>query len=395
MNSKANASALALAVIVTTMASSDVLASHFRGAALTPSVSADGILTIDSTSFWRQSALASTCNFPHGCTGSSVTVSNGAGLGLNSPSIASQTQDLTDTRRTETTERYSFDISSGGAGLYDISWSGSSWTSGIPNAGFPTASRDYGTTSRIYWDGKTASTPIQFNLNNIQQEVGRNAPYSANLGAVSASGVSLSYAETLSRGISSQPAGYSISSSGNLEITDAGTSAITDNTSNTGADVAFSGEIEGSDGSSIEFAWVFDAVDEVNVPEVENQVINALVGDGISTTVVASDPDDEMLTFDLVNFLGPAAGTGDVSFDPMTQLFQWDSTGFVESQYVASVRATNASGFSDTGTITINLSDDERPVGVPAPGTLLLLATGLLAVCGTSRSREAVKRPRA
>ncbi|MFO7857749.1 MAG: hypothetical protein R6V11_02385 [Ectothiorhodospiraceae bacterium] len=220
MRNKANASALAVAVIVTTMASSDALASHFRGAALTPSVSADGILTIDSSSFWRQDKLATTCFFPHGCTESSTFV-RGGGLTLTSTSstVVSQTQDLTDTRRTETTERYTFDISSGGAGLYDIGWSGSSWTGGIPNA-----RGSYGTTARIFWDGESASTPIQFNLNNIQQEVGRNAPYSANLGAVSASGVSLSYAETLSRGISSQPAGYSISSSGNLEITDAGTS---------------------------------------------------------------------------------------------------------------------------------------------------------------------------
>jgi len=387
MNHRNFVPALVATAVVAAASGGAAEASHFRGAALTPSVSSDGILTIDSTSFWRQQVGTSVCTFPHECVANSFrpTVTGPGGINLSGPdNIASQTQDLTDTRRTEVTEQFTFDISNGGAGVYDISWSGSSWVSGVPNAG-----GGYGTTSSIFWDGQSDNTPILFNLNNIQQEVDRNTDYSDGLGAVPGSGLSLSYAETLADGMSAQPAGYSISSTGEIQITDAGTDAITDNSFNPGADTAFSGEIEASDGSSIEFVWVFDAVDEITVPEVQDQIINALVGDTISTTIVATDPADEDLTLDLVSFVGPGAGIGDVSFNAATGLFEWDSTGFADTQYVASIRATNESGFSDTGTITINLRLDQNGgTPVPAPATLLLFGAGLLSLGGLLRRRQ-------
>ncbi len=376
MNSTFRRTAVALAVASSLGVATSAHSSHFRGAAMTPSVSADGILTIQANSYWRQSPIANVCQFPHDCISSNFSPQvSGPGYSQNGPDvIVSRTQDLTDIRRTEVIETFTFDISAGGAGLYTISWSGFSWVSGVPNAG-----GSYGTTSSIYWDGESANTPILFNLNNVQQEVLRGTEYNSNLGAVAGSGLTLSYEESLSTGMSSQPNGYSISPDGTINITAAGTSLITDNNNNPGADVGFSGEILASDGSSIEFVWVFDGVDDLNVPEVEDQVINALVGDSISTTIVGSDPAGEDLTWDFLSFFGSGVTMGDASFDPDTQLFQWNSTGFGVGQYVASFRATNESGFSDVGTVTINISMDtgQDPTPVPVPGSLLLMGAGL------------------
>lgn len=386
MNMRRTVPTLVATAVMSATFSGSAMATHFRGAALTPSVDADGTLTINATSFWRQSEFASVCSFPHDCIASTASVTGPGGFSTSSESDITQTQDLTDTRRTEVTEQFTFDISNGGAGSYDISWGGSSWVHDLPNA-----SGGYGTTSTISWDGESDSTPILFNLNNIQQEVNRNTDYSDNLGAVAGSGLSLSYAETLSSGMSSQPVGYSVSSTGEIQITDAGTDQILDNpnSNSPGADVAFSGEILADDGSSVEFVWVFDGVDEALSPNVDDQIINALVGDTISTTIVANDPNGEDLIFDLQNFVGPGAGIGDVSFDPATGLFEWDSTGFEDTQYVASIRATNESGLTDTGTITINLSLDQGDgTPVPAPATLLLFGAGLLTLGGMVGRRQ-------
>jgi len=371
MNSQFKRTAVAASLGVAASAQ----ASLFRGAALTPSVSADGIVTIQSTGFWRQQIGTNVCSFPHAYIAGSTSITGPGGNFTGTRNIVNQTQDLTDVRRTEISETFTFDISAGGAGLYNITWSSCCWVPGVPNT-----SGSYSTTSSIYWDGESASTPILFNLNNIQQEVLRGTAYSSSLGAVAGAGLSLSYDETITGGVNFQPAGYSISPDGTIHLTAAGTSAISDNNFNPGADVGYSGAIQASDGSSIEFVWVFDAVDDLNVPEVEDQVINALVGDSISTTIVGSDPADEALTWDFLSFFGSGVTTGDASFDPDTQLFQWDSTGFGVGQYVASFRATNESGFSDVGTVTINigmLNGVPDPTPVPVPGSLLLMGAGL------------------
>jgi len=65
-------------------------ASHFRGAALVPSVDANGLLTVDAKSFWRRDQNALPGNFPH----SGVGTINVAGVG--STVDISISQDISD-----------------------------------------------------------------------------------------------------------------------------------------------------------------------------------------------------------------------------------------------------------------------------------------------------------
>jgi hypothetical protein len=343
-------------------------ASHFRGAALVPSVDANGLLTVDAKSFWRRDQNALPGSFPHSGVGT-ISISGGVGS-IGDISIS---QDISDVRRAEINEV--FEVQLPGAGTYTISWSSGSWVSGVPNAG-----GSYGTTSTIFWDGSTANAPILFDLENIQQQVIRGSAYTDNLDAV---GVGLTYDDTfLSTGMGSQATGYSVDASGQITIDAASTAGYADNLSNMGADRAFSGKINAGDGSSIEYVWLFDGVDQGTgnlAPSINDLVVNALVGDSISEMVVATDPNiGDILTLSFINFVGPGGVMpGNSIFDPLTGAFDWDSTGFAPGTYIATFGVTDGS-LSDQGTITINL---RRPsTSVPEPTTGILLGAGLLAL---------------
>lgn len=344
-----------------------VQATHFRGAALVPSVDATGLLTVDAKSFWRRDQNALPGSFPHSGVGQIEIV----GVGFTQD--ISISQDISDVRRAEINEQ--FEIMLPGAGTYTITWSSGSWVQGIPNAG-----GNYGTTSTIFWDGTTANAPILFDLENIQQQVIRGAAYTDNLDAV---GVGLTYDDTfLAPGMGSQASGYSVDASGQITIDALSTAGYADNLSNMGADQAFSGRINAGDGSSIEYVWLFDGVDQGSgnlAPSINDLVVNALVGDSISELVVATDPNiGDILTLSFINFVGPGGVMpGNSIFDPITGAFDWDSSGFAPGTYIATFGVTDGS-LSDQGTITINL---RRPTtGVPEPTTGILLGAGLLAL---------------
>jgi hypothetical protein len=371
MKSKQVKIALLAGCIASAFASNVAQASHFRGAALVPSVDASGILTIDSKSFWRKSA-------PDG-TGT-ISVS-----GLGSIAAISRSDDGSDIRRDEVNQVYQIQLPS--SGLYTISWNSFSWVSGVPNA-----SSGFGTTSTIFWDGQSANAPIIFDLENIQQEVVRNVAYSDNLDAV---GNGLTYDDThLSTGMSGQAPGYSIDASGQINMSAATTNAIADNGSNSGADIAFSGKINSTDGSNVEFTWLFDAVSTAsnNAPSITDLVINALVGDVINETLVATDPDGDTVTVSFNSLFGPGGVIpGNSTFDPSTWNFMWDTTGFGVGSYIATFNASDGS-LTDQGTIRINLTTGTPPPppppGVPAPASALLFGIGLLGLVGLRRKKR-------
>ncbi|MDF2177043.1 hypothetical protein P2G88_02100 [Aliiglaciecola sp. CAU 1673] len=353
-------------------------ASHFRGAAVVPQVDANGTLTVDAKSFWRQAAGTPAGTFPH--SGISTLSISGPGL-ATSISFDSISQDLSDSRRAEINQVFTQQLP--GAGLYTMSWSSSSWVSGVPNAG-----GGYGTTSTIFWDGSTANAPIIFDLESVQQEVVRGSAYSDNLDAL---GVGLTYDDTfLATGMGSQATGYSIDASGQISISGASTATYSDNVFNPGADQAFSGKISATDGSNVEFVWLFDAVDvgSNQAPSITDVVINALVGDTINHTLVVSDPNGDPVTVSFDNFVGVGGVMpGNALFNTGTLDFSWDSSGFGVGQYKATFTASDGS-LTDQGSITINLS--RAPNGqVPAPASLFLAATGLLALAGVRRKKKA------
>jgi hypothetical protein len=352
-------------------------ASHFRGAAMIPTVEADGKLKVTTTSFWRPTSVSSVAS----------TVSGGTLL-----SRASSVIDTSDVRFTKVTNVDTFQLS--GAGTYNITGSSCCRVDGIANWPGSNSSTSWTMNSTIVWNGTSANTPILFNFSAVQPEVVRGSDYSGNLGAVAGPGLTLSYDQILNS-IPSQPPGFTIDPvTGQLFISAANTAAYPDNADgNIGADYAFSGHINASDGSSVEFDWLFDAVNTGSgnlAPVVTDAVINALVGDTVNFQFTATDDGNPNppggLSWTFIGFLG--GGINAPTFNSATQQFEWNSTGSAVGTYVAQVRASDGS-LTDVGLLTINLGTGNEPGGqVPLPGTLSLVGLGLLGLGAAGRRKR-------
>ena len=369
----ATVAGIAMALLGTT-----AQASHFRGAAMVSSVSATGLLTMNATSFWRPSGASVITE------GGGVSTSQGfmsqVGLSVN---------DTSDTRFTKVSQTFTLQLTT--AGLTTLSTSSCCRVGGIANA----SEASWAMNSAIFWNGTTANTPILFNFSNVQPEVLRGVAYSGNLGAVSGSGLTLTYDQVLNQNINSQPLGFSVNSTtGALTIDAASTLAgYSDNPSgNIGADRAFSGNIKASDGSFVEFDWLFDGVNSLSnlAPTVNDQIINALVGDTVATTVTAADDGlpTGVLTWNDIGLLGSAGTCSNApTFNTATQSFSWNTSGCAIGQYIYQVQASDGQK-TDFGTITINVGPRGGGNQVPEPGMLSLLGFGALGLVAASRRRK-------
>jgi hypothetical protein len=366
---KINKTAIALSVMAA-LGTTAVEASHFRGGAIVPTIDANGLMTVTSTTFWRKGVSDYL----------DLNTSVGTVLGTS-------VLDNSDARFDVRTSVYTKQLT--GSGTYTMSMSSCCRVGGIKNwQGIGSSSVAWQLDSTIVWDGVNAAAPILFDFNAINPEVVRGTAYNDSLGAISGSGLALSYNNTLN-GIPVQPPGLVVNpATGALFIDAASTNQYTDNGSNLGADYAFSGQVLASDGSMIEFDWLFDGVGvgSANLaPTVDDQVINALVGSTVSTTVTGTDPDGNPLNWSLLSFFGPAGALSPI-FDPLTQLLTWDTTGLsVGDTLIANVRASDGS-LNDTGTIKINIVAPTQ--GVPEPGTLLLMGVGLPGLGASLRKKK-------
>lgn len=236
-------------------------ASHFRGAAMIPSVTSSGQFTVTTTAFWRKGQS--------GLTPISIAVTKPDGSSGGTMTNSSTVTDTSDSRfdMSVVTSQIQLD---GGPGLYQVRWQSSARVAGMRN-GDP-MNDTWDMRSAIYWDGTTASAPIQFNFQATNNEVVRGRMFDQFLGAVATSGLTLSHDSTLNPGIASQPPGFAIDgSTGEMTIPASQTSSYGDNTSDAtnGADYAFSGRILASNGSFVGFDWVLDAVDASTAPQLD------------------------------------------------------------------------------------------------------------------------------
>lgn len=354
-------------------------ASHFRGAAMIPSVNANGLLTINATSFWRPTAVADIDE------SGSISVSGVGGMTQFGP----QVNDTSDSRFTKVTSTHTIQLP--GAGLYSISASSCCRVSGTSN----TASNTWTMNAAIFWNGNSANTPILFNFSNVQPEVLRGAAYSGNLGALAGAGVTLTYDQVLNSGIFSQPQGFTIDpNTGALSILASATTLANypDNPSNAGADKAFSGNIKASDGSFVEFEWLFDGVNALSnlAPNINDQIINALVGDNINTVMTATDDGLPLipgaLSWTDIGLLSPQGSCSNAPvFNIATQAFTWNTANCAAGNYLYQVQVSDGEK-TDFGTLSINLRPGQ--VNVPEPATLALFGLGALGLGAFSRRRK-------
>lgn len=355
-------------------------ASHFRGGAMIPTVSASGLLTVNATSFWRTTGV--------GDIDEGGQIQSSAG---SLTQVGGQVNDTSDTRFTKVTSTHTQQLT--GAGLYTISASSCCRVSGPINS----FSNSWTMNSAIFWNGSSANAPILFNFSNVQPEVVRGVAYNDNLDALAGAGLTLTYDQVLNPGISSQPPGFTINTAtGAMNIPAASTTLANypDNPSNPGADAAFSGNIKASDGSFVEFEWLFDAVATAGnlAPSINDTIINALVGDIVNTVITATDDGLPINTLSWTD-VGLLGGQGTCSnaptFNTTTQAFAWNTANCTPGSFLYQVQ-TSDSQKSDFGTVTINLSVQGPGPGtsVPEPTTLSLLGLGALGLGAFSRRRK-------
>lgn len=350
-----------LFVLAITFTASLANASHFRGGAINASVDANGLVTLNQTSFWRNGQAN---DFGGGIL-NQISWSGGAVGSIQNHTTAVNTSD---TRFDVGTGSAQFQLP--GAGLYSYSYSSCCRVSGGINF-----TSDYDVEGAIFWDGSSANAPILFDFASISNEVVAGSDYDQNLNAV---GVGLTYDQLLNVDINSQPPGFTVdTATGQMHIPAASTATYGQNASNDGADYAFSGNIKATDGSFTQFDWVFDVVTAASnlAPNLTDIVINGLVGSTLTGTMTGADPEGNALTWFVQSLLGAGMNLTNFAFNAATQEFSFDTSGLSAGQYIANIGA-NDGALNGFGSITFNLSTSS----IPEPSALLLfgLAAGLL-----------------
>lgn len=123
-------------------------------------------------------------------------------------------------------------------------------------------------------------------------------------------------------------------------------------------------------------------------PSVNGQSLSLEVGDVLNTTVTGSDPDSgpvDPLTWNLDAITGPQT-VSNASFDPLTQMLLWDTTGYALGVYTFFI--SNFDGAANgLGQIVVNLT--AQVAAVPEPAMLALFGLGLAGLAASRRRRTA------
>jgi hypothetical protein len=228
-------------------------ASTFRGASIVPSINGGGVLMVTLETFWNKGDIT----FP-AATDFFIPECNNPIMPVGIPIT-----DTTDSNFDKATSVFKCNFTNPGGGLglvAGIQWSSPfARVSGINNA----LAVPVDMFAAIFWQPGSANTPISFTLSkvSISPKVVRGTAYSDNLGANPGGSLTLTYDQVLNPSILAQPPGFTINpATGDLSILPIDTTSYLNNPSNVGADYAFSGSIRASDGSLVQFDWLFDAV---------------------------------------------------------------------------------------------------------------------------------------
>ena len=123
-------------------------------------------------------------------------------------------------------------------------------------------------------------------------------------------------------------------------------------------------------------------------PIVLGQSLTLEVGDLLNTTIMGSDPDNgpvSPLTWNLDAITGPQT-VANASFDPLTQMLLWDTTGYALGVYTFFI--SNFDGAANgLGQVVVNLTAASE---VAEPGALAVIGLGLAGLVFARRRKAAV-----
>lgn len=187
----------------------------------------------------------------------------------------------------------------------------------------------------------------------------------------------------LSQALPSAPggntAGMTVSPTGLLEWDTSGTTA--------GQKFALQLRVDEDDSANsipVDFIIEIGNVAANQAPTVDGATFNLEVGDVLSHTVTGNDPDNgpvDPMTWALNTITGPETVT-DATFDPLSQLLIWDTTGYDLGTYTFFV--SNFDGAANgLGQIIVNVTAST----VSEPGMAAVLGLGLMGIAYSRRRK--------
>jgi hypothetical protein len=119
-------------------------------------------------------------------------------------------------------------------------------------------------------------------------------------------------------------------------------------------------------------------------PVIVDESLPVFPGELFTHTFRAVDPDTPAANLTWSDFTFEGVGVAiQPTFDPLTQLFSWNTAGSQEGTFTARVKITDLQGNSDFGTLQIVLDD----LFIPEPSTAMLAVFALLSVVGGARRK--------
>jgi hypothetical protein len=117
-------------------------------------------------------------------------------------------------------------------------------------------------------------------------------------------------------------------------------------------------------------------------PVIIDESVPVFPGELFTHTFRAVDPDTPAANLTWSDFTFEGTGIAiEPTFDPLTQLFSWNTAGSQEGVFTARVKITDSQGLSDTGMLRIILDD----LFIPEPSTATILGCAMLGAMGVNR----------